>query len=114
MNVLFNLGIGLHLQKLCHQDPQLLQKQGLHETHRLLVELSPYDHLHRLFRLCTVHFMRNIRRCQVDEEVRHMMRSLMCLRHPDWDGTIQAICERGGKPAIGTVSSISTLYAHVI
>ncbi|KAJ7722544.1 hypothetical protein B0H14DRAFT_2642118 [Mycena olivaceomarginata] len=59
--------------------------------------LSPYEHLHRVFRVCDVHGKRNIRKCAVPESVRKLMRSLICLRHPDWDATIASIRQLGGK-----------------
>ncbi|KAG6899107.1 hypothetical protein C0993_000824 [Termitomyces sp. T159_Od127] len=89
-------GIGLYLQKLC-QEESLRNKQDLHEPHRILSELSPYEHLHRLIRLCTVHFMRNIRKCAVCEETRHLMRSLSCITHPGWEAAIKDIAKTGGK-----------------
>ncbi|KAG6819294.1 hypothetical protein H0H93_013296 [Arthromyces matolae] len=89
-------GIGLYLQALA-QASHLRDKPDLHQPHRLLSELSPYDHLHRLLRLCDVHIKRNIRKCSVPEEVRHKMRSLVCVTHHDWEGTIKAIEIEGGK-----------------
>jgi hypothetical protein len=95
----FQLGLGLHLQSISQQFPE---KYDLHETHRLLVSLTPYDHLHRIFRLCTIHVKRNIRKLSVSEGVKKLMCSLMCVSHEDWDGTIAAIIAQGGKQAIGT------------
>ncbi|KAJ7867739.1 hypothetical protein B0H14DRAFT_3132843 [Mycena olivaceomarginata] len=86
--------IGLHLQEVAQG---LVGKHDLHEPERLLSSLSPYEHLHRVFRVCNVHGKRNIRSCPVSEEVRNLMRSLMCLRHPDWEGTVAAIRLLGGK-----------------
>ncbi|KAJ7747876.1 hypothetical protein B0H14DRAFT_2541606 [Mycena olivaceomarginata] len=87
-------GIGLHLQQLAQAMPA---KYDLHESERLLAGLDPYDHLRRVFRLCTVHAKRNIKSCAVDEPVRHLMRSLICMRHPSWDETIVEIQIQGGK-----------------
>jgi hypothetical protein len=89
-----DLGIGLHLQQLAQAMPA---KYDLHESERLLAGLDPYDHLRRVFRLCTVHAKRNIKSCAVDEPVRHLMRSLICMRHPSWDETIVEIQIQGGK-----------------
>ncbi|KAJ7100549.1 hypothetical protein C8R43DRAFT_1141295 [Mycena crocata] len=89
-------GIGLHLQQLAQAMPG---KYDLHEPHRLLASLGPYDHLRRVYRLCTIHGQRNIRAIAVKEEVRNLMRSLMCMRHPNWDDTILAIQTQGGKVA---------------
>jgi hypothetical protein len=30
------------------------------------------------------------------------MRSLVCVEHPNFDGTVQAIVEKGGKAGLGT------------
>ncbi|KAG6882275.1 hypothetical protein C0993_011282, partial [Termitomyces sp. T159_Od127] len=88
--------LGLHLQALAQQE-DLRTKPDLHEPHRLLSHLSPYEHLHRLLRLCKVHVFRNIRKCSVPEEIRNEMRGLVCITHHDWEGTIQAIENGGGK-----------------
>lgn len=45
-------GLGLHLQKVASRFPR---KHDLHEPHRLLASLSAWEHIHRLFWLCTVH-----------------------------------------------------------
>ncbi|KAJ7878362.1 hypothetical protein B0H14DRAFT_3130023 [Mycena olivaceomarginata] len=87
-------GIGLYLQELAQGMPS---KYDLHEPHRRLASLDPYEHLRRIFRLCTVHGMRNIQSCAVSDLVRNLMRSLFCLRHPNWDDTISAIQTTGGK-----------------
>jgi hypothetical protein len=92
------LGLGLHLQKVAQKFPR---KYDLHQPDRLLQSLSPYDHLHRLFRLCTVHGMRNICQVSAPESVRNLMRSLMCMEHPDWDRTIHDILSSGIKAAVG-------------
>ncbi|KAJ3925683.1 MAG: hypothetical protein NXY57DRAFT_1043898 [Lentinula lateritia] len=34
---------------------------------------------------------------KVSEEVRNLMRSLVCIRHGDWEGTLELIEEQGGK-----------------
>jgi hypothetical protein len=92
------LGLGLHLQKLSQG---LKGKYDLHERGRLLSDLSPYEHLHCLYRLCTGHVKRNIQKCAVTGEVRNLMRSLICMVHEDWDGTLLAIKEKGGKAGRG-------------
>lgn len=88
------LGLGLHLQSLAQRIPN---KFDLHETHLLLHKLGPYQHLHRIFRLCTVHAKRNIRTAVVSDNVRHLMRSLICMTHHDWNGTLRQIEDEGGK-----------------
>ncbi|KAF8078916.1 hypothetical protein FPV67DRAFT_1690345 [Lyophyllum atratum] len=95
-------GLGLYLQKIAEQYPT---KYDLHEPHRLLKDLSPYEHLHRVFRLCYVHFMRNIRGCSVTEDVRNLMRGLWCMSHNDWENTLNKIQTLGGKPAIDWVQN---------
>ncbi|KAG6815700.1 hypothetical protein H0H93_009153, partial [Arthromyces matolae] len=95
-------GIGLHLQTLS-RSTSLQGKRDLHEPHRLLSDLSPYEHLHRILRLCTVHVYRNIRQCSVSEEVRNLMRSLICMEHTSWDETLQIIEEKGGKAGKGVI-----------
>lgn len=94
------IGLGLHLQELSQQ-LALQHKFDLHEVERLLCSLTPYEHLLRIFRLCVVHAKRNIRGCLVTEEVRNLMRSLICMVHDDWAGTLLAINEQGGKAGKG-------------
>ncbi|KAG6826455.1 hypothetical protein H0H92_015743 [Tricholoma furcatifolium] len=88
-------GLGLYLQSLT------LERKGvydLHEPDRLLTDLSPYEHLHRVFRLCTVHALRNIHDARgITDEVRNLMRSLICMEHPAWDRTLEEIRTLGGK-----------------
>ncbi|KAJ7626334.1 hypothetical protein DFH06DRAFT_1142060 [Mycena polygramma] len=72
-------------------------RADLHEPHRTIQSLSPYDHLQRIFRLCETHFYRNITSCAVPPSIKSLMRSLLCLEHPNWDGTLAAIEEKGGK-----------------
>ncbi|KAJ6456641.1 hypothetical protein C8R47DRAFT_1165259 [Mycena vitilis] len=87
-------GLGLYLQALAAAMPV---RADLHEPHRTIQSLSPYDHLQRVFRLCETHFYRNITSCAVPPSVKSLMRSLLCLEHPNWDGTLAAIEEKGGK-----------------
>ena len=87
-------GLGLHLQQLARELPA---KRDLYEPNRLLTSLDPYDHLQRLVRLCYVHAKRNIQECNVSLEVRLLMRSLLCVSHPDWENTVSRIQRDGGK-----------------
>ncbi|KAJ6467649.1 hypothetical protein C8R47DRAFT_1303282 [Mycena vitilis] len=87
-------GLGLHLQKLASQMPL---KADLYEPGRNIQDLDPYEHLRRTFRVCVVHDFRNIKKCAVSDEVRWLMRSLVCIEHDDWDGTLSMIREKGGK-----------------
>ncbi|KAG6836008.1 hypothetical protein H0H93_012315 [Arthromyces matolae] len=76
-------GFGLYLQSLAQK---MNLKYDLHEPERLLSELGPYDHLHRIFRLCTVHVYRNIHDARgLTDEVRNLMRSLAAkLEQANW------------------------------
>ena len=44
--------IDLHLMKLAQVLPE---QYDLHELHHLLSSLDPYEHLHCVFHLCSVH-----------------------------------------------------------
>ncbi|KAJ6580121.1 hypothetical protein DFH09DRAFT_1029996 [Mycena vulgaris] len=87
-------GLGLHLQKLASNMPV---KADLHQAERTIQELDPYDHLRRILRICVVHDFRNINKCPVAEDVRWLMRSLVCIEHDDWEGTLLKIRDKGGK-----------------
>ncbi|KAF8152705.1 hypothetical protein K438DRAFT_2079307 [Mycena galopus ATCC 62051] len=89
-------GLGLHLQKLASKLPP---KKDLYEPNRTIQDLSPYEHLHRIFRVCVVHYFRLVKLCATTEHVRWLMRSLVCMTHSDWDGALQMINEDGGKAA---------------
>ncbi|KAF8588988.1 hypothetical protein K439DRAFT_1333826 [Ramaria rubella] len=88
------VGIGLYLQDRAAEFPLNLD---LHQPERHLISLTPYKHLWCCFRLCHVHFKRKIKQCKVSEMVKNLMRSLVCVTHPDFDGTVAAICQQGGK-----------------
>ncbi|KAF7975392.1 hypothetical protein HWV62_9607 [Athelia sp. TMB] len=87
-------GLGLHLQSLARNLPG---RRDLHEPDRMLSELTEYEHLQRLFRLCSVHVERNIDASPVPQTVKKKMRSLICVTHPDFEGTLRAIAAEGGK-----------------
>ncbi|KAJ6456200.1 hypothetical protein C8R45DRAFT_1056526 [Mycena sanguinolenta] len=87
-------GLGPHLQALAQQ---LGNKMDLHEPGRSLASLTPYEHLSRVYRMCTVHVSRRIKTCAVSDKVKKLMRSLICLQHSDWNATILKIWELGGK-----------------
>jgi hypothetical protein len=72
-------------------------KADLHEPSRTIQSLTPYEHLHRSFRLCSNHYYRNITSGPYSNEVKTLMRSLLCMEHSNWDGTIAAIEEKGDK-----------------
>ncbi|KAJ7877230.1 hypothetical protein B0H14DRAFT_3130239 [Mycena olivaceomarginata] len=88
------LGLGLHLQKIVSNVPL---KPDLHQPERKIQDLNPYEHLARVFRACIIHDFRNIKKCAVSEEVRWLMRSLVCIENDDWDGTLTSIREKRGK-----------------
>ncbi|KAF8192359.1 hypothetical protein K438DRAFT_1590458 [Mycena galopus ATCC 62051] len=94
-------GLGLHLQALAQKRVGVYD---LHEPNRLLSTLSPYDHLYRIFRICVVHVCRRIKATAVSDEVKKLMRSLICISHNNWDETINSIGELGGKPAMDWLS----------
>ncbi|KIJ10874.1 hypothetical protein PAXINDRAFT_43681, partial [Paxillus involutus ATCC 200175] len=81
-------GLGLHLRQLAQQMPN---RFDLHEPHRPLSTLTEYDHLRRVYRLCAVHIFRNIKTSPVNDSVKNMMRSLVCIEHSDFQGTVQEI-----------------------
>ncbi|KAJ6542447.1 hypothetical protein DFH09DRAFT_1282539 [Mycena vulgaris] len=91
-------GLGLHLQKLASNMPV---KADLHQAERTIQELDFYDHLRRILRICVVHDFRNINKCPVAEDVRWLMRSLVCIEHDDWEGTLLKIRDKGGKAGNG-------------
>ncbi|KAJ7437910.1 hypothetical protein B0H11DRAFT_1884881 [Mycena galericulata] len=94
-------GLGLYLKYLAQF---LVGKYDLHERHRLLTTLDEYDHLARNIRLCTSHISRNIAKANVSEIVRNLMRSLICIEHPDWDNTIRRIQVEGGTAGANWVA----------
>ncbi|KAJ3718511.1 hypothetical protein C8R42DRAFT_554160, partial [Lentinula raphanica] len=102
-------GMALYLHELASRLPH--SKKDLHEPDRYLHQLEPYDHLHRIARLCTAHINRNIAKSKVPEHIKVKMRSLMCIKHPDWERTIQEIeqSSKAGKDWI--LDKISSKFA---
>ena len=92
------IGLGLHLKTIA---AQLSQHNDLHEPHCTLVDLDVFDHLRRIFRLCTIHFYQNTRQKALPETVKNKMRSLACVEHPDFEHCLQDIEVEGGKTAAG-------------
>ncbi|KAF9023743.1 hypothetical protein BDZ89DRAFT_955368 [Hymenopellis radicata] len=101
-------GIGLYLVKAARKRAL---KYDLSEPHRLIQELGPYEHLHRIYRLCRTHAKRNIRESSVPQSVRNDMRSLLCVRHENWDATIARICEVGGRLEDSSFITLSLIVA---
>lgn len=89
----------MYCQSLCRH----LDAFCPYEPSRSLRDLGPYDHLRRFFRLCVVHFKRNIHelRAYITDEVRLAMLSLASSTpHPDIEGAIKII-KKGGPKARG-------------
>ncbi|KAJ7619759.1 hypothetical protein B0H17DRAFT_1152123 [Mycena rosella] len=104
-------GLGLHLVAVAQKLPA--DRMDLYETDRPLRSLGPYDHLRRLFRLCVVHYCRNIKTCAVKEPVRQLMRGLACIQHPDWDVTVNRIRNEGGKAGEAHSNLTETVHRDV-
>ncbi|KAK0213592.1 hypothetical protein IW262DRAFT_1301071 [Armillaria fumosa] len=88
-------GLGLHLQDIAREMGK--ERRDLHEPGRSLYSLGVYEHLHRILRICEAHITRGIASCAVPNyTVKEKMHSLLCVRHPDWDGAIAYIEREGG------------------
>lgn len=101
-------GLGLYLIQVVAQSESLQEKLDLHQPSRTLVSLGPYDHLQHLVRLCYTHAKRNIQKCNVNDDVRKLMRSLLCVEHDNWDETLELIRQQGGKAGNGKKHTISS------
>ncbi|KAF8589045.1 hypothetical protein K439DRAFT_1613111 [Ramaria rubella] len=88
------LGLGLYL---ADRTIEIGHKKDLHEPTRLLQDLTLYEHLHRIFRLCHVPFKRKIKGYSIPDDIKNLMHSLVCITHTDFEGTLDAICKEGGK-----------------
>ncbi|KAK7001956.1 hypothetical protein R3P38DRAFT_3326837 [Favolaschia claudopus] len=110
------LGAGMFCQSLCRDSDEFCPS----EPNRRLRDLSPVDHLRRFYRICTVHYKRNINdlRPHTTSTVRKAMLSLAsCHEHPDINGALKII-ENGGKKAkawlkdkiTGTKFALPALY----
>jgi hypothetical protein len=78
----------------------------LHEPHRKLASLGPYEHLNRIFCLCVSPSYRNLQKRKVSDAVKALMRSLVCIERDDSDGTFERIKLLGGKAACGKYSNL--------
>ncbi|KAJ7679320.1 hypothetical protein DFH06DRAFT_1316251 [Mycena polygramma] len=94
-------GLGLHLVARAAQLPA--DAMDMHEPHRSLRSLTPYEHLQRVYRVCRVHNFRNIQQCAVPEVVRQKMCSLACEIHPNWENTLEQIRREGGRAGLDWV-----------
>ncbi|KAK7024601.1 hypothetical protein VNI00_016162 [Paramarasmius palmivorus] len=81
-------GLAMHLQSIA----QTLDGYDLFEPHRRLRDLSLYDHLHRIFRLCRVHFRQNIKECAVPKDVKHWLENKIQSKF-----ALEAICWEKSK-----------------
>lgn len=88
----------MHLKSIAATLPA---RYDLHEPHRLVISLTEYEHLRRIFRLCRVHVERNIQASSVTELIKQKMRSLICVTHRNFEGTLQDIIMEGGKAGAG-------------
>ncbi|KAG2045848.1 hypothetical protein BDR06DRAFT_985730 [Suillus hirtellus] len=92
-----HMGQGLGLGMFCSELSKNIKTPCIYEPHRKLCDLTPYDHLHRFYRLCIVHFKRNLRllQSQVSKEVYNAMLSLSSSdAHPNFQRMLNVI--RGG------------------
>ncbi|KAG2125773.1 uncharacterized protein EDB93DRAFT_1243973 [Suillus bovinus] len=92
-----HMGQGLRLGLFCSELSKNIKTPCIYEPHRKLCDLTPYDHLRRFYRLCIVHFKRNLRplQSQVLKEVYNAMLSLSSSdAHPNFQRTLSVI--RGG------------------
>ncbi|EJD42614.1 hypothetical protein AURDEDRAFT_168425 [Auricularia subglabra TFB-10046 SS5] len=92
------LGLGMYLQELA----QDLTSPDKYEPEKRLCDLSPYDHLARFLRLCTVHFKHNIKRLEhrVRPAVYKDMWSLAATEtHTDFLGACERIWKGGTAAA---------------
>ncbi|KAG1862305.1 hypothetical protein F4604DRAFT_1657854 [Suillus subluteus] len=113
-------GQGLGLGMYCVQLSRSISTPCVHEPHRRVCDLSPYDHLRRFYRLCVAHFKRNVHalRTHVSDEVYSAMLSLAtCEEHPDIQRTFNTIRCGGPKAAAwlkdkleGTKFALPALY----
>lgn len=88
------------LGKFCQWLSRDVHKACFDEENRKLSELDPYEHLKRFFRLCIVHYKRNIRalRNHVSHEVYTAMLSLATSEPlPDLNKVLEIIRAGGDK-----------------
>lgn len=84
-------------------------KHDLYQPDRYIQDLTPYEHLHRNFRVCVVHYFRLVKLCATSDHVRWLMRSLVCMEHPEWDATLEMIRANRGKAAQGSGAVLPNL-----
>ncbi len=101
------IGLGLHLQQIAQQElsPDFAD---LHKPRRKLQDLSDYEHLHQLLHLCRVHIDQNIQQLSVSNSIKQAMCSLVCIEHPDWEGTMDFIKHEGKQAGQSDVLSYTS------
>jgi len=90
------LGLGMFCVELCRHNTSYCK----YEPARRMCDLDPYDHLRRVFRVCIVHFKRNIQALAriVDRKVLAAMYSLAASEpHPNFSATLSTIRSGGPK-----------------
>ncbi|KAG8878220.1 hypothetical protein FRB97_002678, partial [Tulasnella sp. 331] len=90
------LGFGMSLAQLS----QNVVGYDAWQVHRLVCSLTAYEHLERCFRLCEIHFHRNIVKIKsyLSPEVMKAMRSIATTEaHPDFEKTLDLIRHGGPK-----------------
>ncbi|KAF8432134.1 hypothetical protein L210DRAFT_3614367 [Boletus edulis BED1] len=91
------LGLGMFCVSLCATNTMVCR----YEPSCRVCDLTPYDHLRCVYRLCIVHFRRNLLKLQtsVNPSVYNAMLSIACTEpHPDFKHTLRII-QNGGKKA---------------
>jgi len=89
-------GLGKFCVELCKGIPQ----PCIYEPHRRICDLDPYDHLWRFFRVCVVHFKRNIRPLnhELSHNVIEAMYSIASAEpHVNFNATLTKIRNSGAK-----------------
>ncbi|KAG1869710.1 hypothetical protein C8R48DRAFT_597246 [Suillus tomentosus] len=93
-----HMGQGLGLGMFCSELSKNIKTPCIYEPHHKLCDLTPYNHLRRFYRLCIVHFKRNLwpLQSQVSKEVYNAMLSLSSSdAHPNFQRMLSVI--RGGS-----------------
>ncbi|KAE9398581.1 hypothetical protein BT96DRAFT_994780 [Gymnopus androsaceus JB14] len=105
-------GMALYLHELAGKLPPYTH--DLHQPHQYIQELEPYEHLHRVARLCTAHIHRNIGNSKtIPDSIKPKMRSLMCITHPSWDKMIAQIesSSKAGRGENWVANKVSSKFA---
>lgn len=99
------LGWGLFFEWLASQLPE--DACDLHEPNRRLHDLTPYDHLARLIRLCILHTLRRIKKLQgkvLPEIYQRILRVIDAWEDGEsFEENLRVIRADGGSHAIGEI-----------